>query len=167
MEIQNEIQLKENALVKTGVDDNRFAEYADVRDKWLSTPIAHNGTLARGGYPFTIIDATKRIFQATELDVARGYNVGDPIEKIAYLCISQMDWTHYSVNDEDVTYKKDEPFIILFNPNPIRESDLTRIETLLADGPVPNIAAREYANRTKGFNPSIGLVAFHQWKSLA
>lgn len=164
---QDDATQRNLALVEVAPNEQEFGEYAELRDKWLSTPIAHNTTLARGGFPFTILEATERTFEATELHTARGYQVGDPIDKIAYLCQSQMDWTHYAVNEEDTIYPKGEMFIILFNVNPIRERDYERITKLLGDGPIYNICLQEYPNKTKGFNPAHGLVTAHQWKSLA
>jgi hypothetical protein len=162
------LDLKErsSALVTTSEQERSFAEYAEARDKWLATPIAHNTSLARGGFPFTIIECAERTFEATELDTARGYKIGDPVEKIAYLCMSQMDWWHYAVGEDDTHYPKDEMFIILFNQNPIRQRDFERIQKLLKDGLIHNICLQEYPNKTKGFNPAHGLVTASQWKSL-
>lgn len=158
---------RSQALVAVNDAEQAFQEYAEARDKWLATPIAHNTTLARGGFPFTIVDATERDFPATELDVPRGYQVGDAVPKIAYLCQSQVTWTHYGVMEEDTTYPKGEMFIILMNVNPIRSRDLERIIKILADGkPIYNICMQEYPNRTKGFNPAHGLVTAQSWKSL-
>lgn len=147
-------------------NEKAFAEYAEARDKWLSTPIAHNTSLARGGYPFTIDEATERDFEATELDLTRGFEIGDLVPKIAYLCRSQMDWHHYPVGAEDVHYPKGEYFIILLNSNPIRLRDLARVQELLKEGPIVNICLQEYPNKTKGFNPAHGLVTANQWKSI-
>lgn len=157
---------RSQALVVATSSTEEFSKYTEVRDKWLATPIAHNTTLARGGYPFTILDATQRDFVATELDAARGYAIGDNVPKIAYLCKSQMDWVHYPVQEEDVVYPKGENFIILFNVNPIRLADYERISALLKKGPIFNISMQEYPNKTKGFNPAHGLVTAHQWKSI-
>lgn len=157
---------RENALVALHGNEEKFAQYSEARDKWLATPIAHNTTLARGGYPFTIIEATTRDFEATELDVPRGYKIGDPVRKVGYLCISQMTWFHYPIGEEDIEYPKDEMFIVLMNANPIREGDYNRIQELLKEGPVYNICLQEYPNKTKGFNPAHGLVTARQWKSI-
>lgn len=148
-------------------NEKLFGEYTEARDKWLATPIAPNTTLARGGYPFTILDATQRDFEATELDQARGYNIGDVVQKIAYLCKSQGTWYHYPVQDEDKEFPKGEDFIILLNSNPIRERDLKRVQELLKEGPISNICLQEIPPKTKGFNPAHKLVTASQWKSLA
>lgn len=158
---------RSQALVVATSSTEKFGQYAEARDKWLATPIAHNTTLARGGYPFTILECTERTFEATALDEQRGYKVGDPIQKIAYLCVSQMTWWHYPTGpEEDIEYPKGEMFIILFNVNPIRERDYERVQELLKEGPVYNICLQEYPNKTKGFNPAHGLVTAQQWESL-
>jgi hypothetical protein len=164
--LSTEQQERNEGLVAASSNTSAFAEYSEQRDKWLATPIAFNTTLARGGYPFTIIDATIREFEATEMDVSRGFKIGDPVEKIAYLCRSQMDWVHYPIGDSDVKFVKGEMFVILMNANPIRVRDLERIKTLLKDGPIYNIAMQEYPNKTKGFQPAHGLVTAQQWRSI-
>jgi hypothetical protein len=157
---------RSESLVVPGANSTEFEKYSAQRDKWLATKIAHNTSLARGGYLFTIWECARMEFEATELDTARGFQIGEPVEKIAYLCTSQMRWVHYPIGDVDVIYEKDEPFIILLNPNPIRNRDFERIQELIAGGPLYNICLQEYPNKTKGFNPSHGLVTANQWKSI-
>jgi len=166
MEELQEIDEKQAALVAVDRNSDEFTKYVEERDKWLSTPIASNTTLAQNGYPFTIIAATQRDFEATELDTSRGFKLGDLVPKIAYLCRSQMTWWSTPDNAEDVEFKKDENFIILLNSNPVRLLDFERMINLLTKGPVFNVALEEIPQKVKGFNPAHKLVAAQSWKAL-
>lgn len=168
--MENVIDVKSSDLsVLDGKDATQaFAAYAEEREKWLSTPIAKNTTLAKSGTPFTIIAATQRDMPATELDVPRGYSIGDPIPKIAYLCISQQEWWHYDPQGEDICYPEGEPFVILMNPNPIRQKDCERVQDILAaGGKIYNVCLREIPPTKKGFSPAHTLVSQDQWKALS
>lgn len=160
-------QAREMALVTAdNQNESLFAQYAQERDKWLSTQIVQNTALAVGGYVFTVLAATQRQFEASEFDIARGIKPGELVEKVAYLCEAQQAWTFYPENEEDVIYDVGDKFIVLMNANPIRTRDLDRIIDLLRGGPIYNVCLQQYENKTKGFAPAIGLVSARQWHPL-
>lgn len=154
---------------KEGDASTLFAEHAKMREDWLNTTPAHNTTLGEGGYPFTIIGAREADLPATTLDVRNNpmVQIGDPIRKIAYLCISQITWWHHDPINDDVEYVKGERFVIFMKPNPIRMADYNRIVSLLKTGVIHNVAIQLLPNKEKGLDPVQTLVSADQWRPLA